>query len=110
VDGKYFHRAWPGIPVLPAGGYNLQIFGGGLVASISNNITISANNAVSFSANTNHLSLTLNAAKGSFTGSFVNPVTRKQTALNGILIPENEAGYGYFLGASEGGGVLISHR
>jgi hypothetical protein len=106
--GNIFTAPGRGIPVLPVGGYDLQIFGGGLVASISNNITISANNAVSFSANTNHLSITLNAAKGSFTGSFIHPITRKQTTLNGILIPEIEAGYGYFLGAGEGGGVLIT--
>jgi hypothetical protein len=57
--------------------------------------------------NTNKLSLTNNAGAGTFAGSFVSPATGSNTALKGVLLPATDAGFGYFLGTNQGGGVLI---
>jgi hypothetical protein len=97
-----------GIAVLPSVHYTVQIFGGNLGASLSDNVTISSNNAVvTLGLNTNKLSITINASKGTFSGSFVSPVTSGTTALRGVLLPDNNTGFGYFLGTNQGGGILI---
>jgi hypothetical protein len=84
------------------------LFGGNLATNLTNTVTINTNNAVAVTgSNSNNLSLTLNAATGTFTGSFVSPVTNGPTALKGVLLPENNAGFGYFLGTNQGGGILI---
>ena len=97
-----------GVAVLPGDNYTVQIFGGNLAASLSENITISANNVVVIAGpNTNNLSLTINAAAGTFSGSFVSPATGAMTALKGVLLPKSNMGSGYFLGTNQGGGIII---
>ncbi len=104
------HYAAPprGVAVLPDVNYTIQIFGGNLGSTLGGNVTISSNNAVVVAGlNTNNLSLTLNAGAGTFSGSFVSPVTGGKTTLNGVLLPANDAGFGYFLGTNQGGGILL---
>jgi hypothetical protein len=104
------HYATPprGGAVLPDVNYTVQIFGGNLASSLDGNVTISSNNAVAVAGlNTNKLSITINAGAGTFGGSFVSPVTGEKTTLQGVLLPANDAGFGYFLGTNQGGGILI---
>jgi hypothetical protein len=97
-----------GAAVLPEVNYTVQVFGGNLGPGFSENITINTNNAVVVPGlNTNKLSLTNNAGAGTFAGSFVSPATGSNTALKGVLLPATDAGFGYFLGTNQGGGVLI---
>jgi hypothetical protein len=75
---------------------------------LSNNITISSNNAVVVTGlNPYQLSLTLDASAGTFSGSFVSPATSAKTVLKGVLLPGANSGFGYFLGANQTGGILI---
>ncbi|HEV7928262.1 MAG TPA: immunoglobulin domain-containing protein [Verrucomicrobiae bacterium] len=97
-----------GTAVLPSVNYTVQLFGGNLGASLSNNITINANNVVAVAGpNSDKLSITINAAAGTISGSFVSPVTSTTAALKGVLLPDNNAALGFFLGPNEGGGILI---
>jgi hypothetical protein len=97
-----------GVAVLPSVNYAVQIFGGNLDASLSDDVTISSNNAVfSMGLNTNKLSIIINAAEGTFSGSFVSPGASVTTALKGVLLPDNNTGVGYFLGTNQAGGILI---
>jgi hypothetical protein len=94
--------------VLSAGDDTVQIFGGNLGTNLSDNVTISANNAVVVTGlNPDKLSITIDASAGTFSGSFVSPVNGASTALKGVLLPDDNAGFGYFLGANQGGGILI---
>jgi hypothetical protein len=96
------------VAVLTGVNYTVQIFGGNLSTSLSDNVTINSNNAVvTPGPNTNKLSIIINATEGTFSGSFVSPVTSGTTALKGVLLPDNNTGCGYFLGTNQGGGILI---
>jgi hypothetical protein len=97
-----------GVAVLPSVNYTVQIFGGNLGVSLSEKVTISSNNAVvAQGLNPDKLTLTMNATAGTFSGSFLSPVTGAATALKGVLLPDNNTGFGYFLGTNQGGGILI---
>jgi hypothetical protein len=97
-----------GVAVLPDVNYTVQIFGGNLVADLNEKVTVTANNVVvPPTPNTNKLSIVINAAKGTFSGSFVSPATGKPTALKGVLLPGVNAGFGYFLGTNQTGGIFI---
>jgi hypothetical protein len=97
-----------GVAVLTNVNYTVQIFGGGLGAPLVGEITIRSNNAVVLTPpNTNDLSITINAAAGSFSGSFANPVTGGTTKLRGVFLPESDEALGYFLGTNEAGGIVI---
>jgi hypothetical protein len=105
---NYYQAPPRGVAVLPDVNYTVQVFGGNLGSGFSENITIATNNAVGVPGlNPNKLSLTNNAGAGTFAGSFVSPVTGSNTVLKGVLLPANNAGFGYFLGTNQGGGILI---
>jgi hypothetical protein len=97
-----------GVAVLPGVNYAVQLFGGNLGAGLSNNVTISSKNAVATEDfNANKLSITINAVAGTFSGSFASPAVGSTTALQGVLLPDDNSGFGYFLGTNQGGGILI---
>ena len=105
---NYYQAPPRGVAVLPDVNYTVQVFGGNLGSGFSENITINTNNVVVVPGlNPNKLSLTNNAGAGTFAGSFVSPVTGSNTALKGVLLPATNAGFGYFLGTNQGGGILI---
>jgi hypothetical protein len=96
-----------GTGILRTTNYTVDLFGGNLSNTIAIKAKINGNDVVTPAANTNALSLTLTPTNGTFSGSFINPATRMTNALQGILLPESNTGYGYFLGTNETGGVII---
>ncbi len=97
-----------GVAVLPGVNYTVLLYGGNLSSNLSNNITISSNNAVVVTGlNPYQLSLAINASAGTFSGSFVSPANNGKTALKGVLLPGANSGFGYFLGINQTGGILI---
>ncbi len=97
-----------GVAVLASVNYTVLLYGGNLSSTLSDNITISSNNAVVVTGlNPHQLSLTINAGAGTFSGSFVSPVTSAKTALKGVLLPGANLGFGYFLGVNQTGGIRI---
>ena len=108
---NYYEAPPRGTAVLPNVNYMVQIFGGNLGSSLSENVTISSNNAVVVPGlNTNKLSIAINASAGTFSGSFVSPVTHGTTTLKGVLLPADNTGFGYFLAPTRAAESLSSHR
>jgi hypothetical protein len=96
-----------GVAVLRTVNYTIDLFGGNLPDTLADAAKINDNNVVTPAVNTNGLKITITPVTGSFSGSFINPVTHVTTPLQGILLPESNTGYGYFLGTNETGGILI---
>jgi hypothetical protein len=56
---------------------------------------------------TNKMSLTISTASGLFTGSVVNPATKKAISIYGAVLQKQNIGAGYFLGTNESGEVFL---
>jgi hypothetical protein len=80
---------------------------GNLLDSITNNLSIDSNSKI---AGTNKLVLSFTTATGAFHGSVINPDTGKPITLNGVLLQKQNAGYGYFLGTNQTGGVVLESQ
>ncbi len=83
----------------------VYIVGGNLPETLTDNINISTNNLITVPASTNHLAVALNVISGTFTGSFIHPVTKVSTLIKGAM--PNDVGFGYFLGTNQSGAVII---
>ncbi|MEI7730349.1 MAG: Ig-like domain-containing protein [Verrucomicrobiota bacterium] len=82
--------------------------GGNLAESVTNGIAIGAGNKVT---GTNGLKLTLTTTgikAGLFTGSVGIPGTKTTRTINGALLQNQNAGYGWFLGTNLAGSVIIN--
>ncbi len=80
--------------------------GGGLLAAITNSVTIAANDriAVTNSLDTNKLTLTVHKSTGVISGSFANPDGTKRTIkVNGVILQGETNAQGYFLGTNQSG-------
>jgi hypothetical protein len=55
------------------------------------------------------LSVTLNAASGTFGGSFDNPSTGKPIHFQGGLMPGANSGFGYFTESNHSGAVIMGN-
>ena len=53
------------------------------------------------------MSLTISTSTGRFTGSVVNPATKKQIPIYGAVLQKQSIGAGYFLGTNESGEVFL---
>ena len=51
--------------------------------------------------------MTVNLDNGTFTGSFIHPVTRVATAFKGVFVQDETTAIGFFLGPTRSGAVLI---
>ncbi len=83
--------------------------GGNLGDSVQVPITLMANNKVVGSGDAK-LRLALKTARGTFTGSLSLPSSPKVHKLNGVLMRQFDAGYGYFLGTDQSGQVRIGAK
>jgi hypothetical protein len=93
-----------GIPVLDFAAGELWLTNGNLSQSFTNWFTLGGNNKVT---STNKMSLTIATSSGLFTGSIVNPATKKSISIHGAVLQKQSLGAGYFLGTNESGGVLL---
>ena len=79
----------------------VQLSGGSLGAPITDAVDLSPSNIITVSdANPNGLKLTIAAATGSLSGSFVHPLTNKIIKFGGVLLKDsaNPCAAGFFLG------------
>ena len=90
-----------GTPVLnwPPGAGVIEL-DGGLFSGLTNGVTLGANNKLS---GTNKLSLTLTTASGLFQGTVPVNGSRSGVSVSGVLLRGSNAGYGLFLGSTQGG-------
>jgi len=93
----------------PITGFNsglVTLTGGNLSINITGNLTVSLKNVAA--APTHKVSLVLVPSQGLFSGTAVDPVTLKKISFNGALVQGQNAGSGFFLGASQSGRVTLS--
>jgi hypothetical protein len=83
--------------------------GGNVGDSVQVPITLMANNKVVGSGDAK-LRLALKTARGTFTGSLSLPSSPKVHKLNGVLMRQFDAGYGYSLGTDQSGQVRIGAK
>jgi hypothetical protein len=93
-----------GVPLVNWTDGQIILEGGNLADSITNAVTISADNKIT---GTNKLSLTFTLTTGLFQGNVVNPTTGKSIAIKGALLQKQSLGYGYFLGTNQTGSVFL---
>ncbi len=93
-----------GVPLLNFINGQIKFTGGNLV-DFTNSFSIATNDLVPLSSN--KLTLSFTRTSGAFKGSFVNPATLKSTAFTGVLLQNQNAGYGLFSGTNRTGGVVL---
>lgn len=69
---------------------------GGLATAFTNTATLNTNNTFSIASNTNKISLLVNAAAGTISGSFKHPVTLQTYFLKGVVLQQQEKMEGFF--------------
>jgi hypothetical protein len=93
-----------GVPVLDFAAGELWLTNGNLAQSFTNQFVLGDNNKVT---STNKMSLTILSSSGLFTGSVVNPETKKMIPIHGAVLQKQNIGAGYFLGTNESGAVFL---
>jgi hypothetical protein len=81
----------------------LILSGADLPSPITNVVTVNGT-----SASGPNVTLNLSASKGTFKGSFTMPPGKTKTAFNGVFLPNQNFGAGYFLGSGQSGSVFLS--
>jgi uncharacterized repeat protein (TIGR02543 family) len=81
----------------------LTLTGGGLTEALSNSITYKGKQVYAGS----NLTLSINPALGSFTGSFENPADGASLKLNGVVLQNQESAFGFFLGTNNESGTVF---
>ena len=94
-----------GHPILGFTNADVVLSGGNLSSPIENTTTVAANGKMT---GTNHLSLTVNTANGVFTGSIVNPATKKTISISGVVLEKQTMAVGHFVGTNQSGSVSIN--
>jgi len=95
------------IPVLATTNDLVVLTDGNLVTSLTNAVTIGLKSQVFDQSLTNKLTLAITTASGLFKGTFMDPVSRKSVAFNGVLLQKQDYGSGYFLGTNQSGRVYF---
>jgi uncharacterized repeat protein (TIGR03803 family) len=100
----------PTSPVLVLTNGGFELFGASISGTLSNSISISARNVITpGTGDIEGLSVTLNAASGTFGGSFDNPSTGKPIHFQGGLMPGANSGFGYFTESNHSGAVIMGN-
>jgi hypothetical protein len=93
-----------GHAILNFGSGEVLLSGGNLAGDITNAAVVTANGKIT---GTNHLSVTVKTASGLFSGSIVNPATKKAITLTGAVLEKQNLATGYFLGTNQSGEVFL---
>ncbi len=100
-----------GVPVLTLNNGQAVLSGPSLAASLTNGVSVNANNTLQVGAGAEHLSLILtNRATGLIIGSFRFPGTGAVTPVRGVILQEQGQAQGYFLGAGQSDEFLIESQ
>jgi hypothetical protein len=93
-----------GHAILNFGSGEVLLSGGNLARQFTNAAGVTANGKIT---GTNHLSLSVNTASGLFSGSIVNPATKKAITLTGAVLEKQNVAAGYFVGTNQSGEVFL---
>jgi plastocyanin len=110
LTGFTYVRPATGTPVLNISQGDLVLAGGDLTSSITNDLTLSANNRV-LNLSSNKMTLTFNLPTGTFRGTVADPnLPTKRIAVNGAVLQGANVGRGYFVGTTQSGTVLLEGK
>jgi hypothetical protein len=98
-----------GEPILSLTTGTLMFSGGNLSGDFSNDVILSPNNKIS-NQSPNRLSMTFVLSTGVFNGSVIPPSGTRGIPFHGAVFQDDDRAYGYFLGASESGSVVLQPR
>jgi PKD repeat protein len=91
-----------------AGNARLILGEGGLPGIATNLLTVDTGNKVSVvTGDSTKLGVVINAKTGQFQGSFAHPVTGRAAKFNGVVLPIQNFGSGFFLGPNQSGYVVF---
>jgi hypothetical protein len=107
--GSSYQAPDKNIPVLQFSDGQVLLSGGGLTGNVVNNITIDGNNKVA-NLDGNNLTLSFTPATGLFKGNIENPEDNKTISFRGIVLQDENNGFGYFLRNNQSGKVRIAPR
>ncbi len=80
--------------------------GGGLSQPLTNSVTLDPLNRV-INLTGNPMTFTISLVNGTFTGTFRSPASAPTRTFEGVLLPLQNAGYGFFLGTNQSGQVRL---
>ena len=80
---------------------------GNLAQSLTNGFELGSNNQVTGDGSLKLTLATSGPKAGLFSGSVLNPATKKAVSFNGALLQNRNLGYGVFLGTNQGGSVVV---
>jgi hypothetical protein len=107
--GSSYEVSGKNVPVLQFSDGQVVLSGDGLTGSLVNNISIDSNNKVT-NRDSNNLTLSFVPATGLFKGNEVNPEDSKIINFRGIVLQDENAGFGYFLRNNQSGKARIAPR
>jgi hypothetical protein len=81
--------------------------GGNLTAALTNAVMLTATNKVIDLSLTNKLSLSLTVSNGTLAGSVREPHMTRSNSFKGVLLQNENSGYGYFLETNRSGRLLF---
>ncbi len=113
VIGACYSAPLPGVPAMQvAATVNncaLQLANGDLQSAVQQSATLLASNLVTIaSPSLPKLTLTVTASTGRFTGSFIHPLTKATSRISGVILQDQNAAAGFFLGQSASGAVSFT--
>ncbi|MEI7733585.1 MAG: hypothetical protein WCO56_28715 [Verrucomicrobiota bacterium] len=90
----------------------VEFMDGGLPDNVPPSYVSATDKLIKVWQSTVNLSVTVDSASGVFSGSFVNPATKKVTPFKGVFVPDAVSGAlqgrGWFMGPTGTGSILIS--
>ena len=104
---SHYQATPPRIRVLNLTNGEVVFTGGTLIGPLTNNVFLTTNNTVTVTSGTNKLALTFTLSTGAAGGSFVHPVTKRVSRINGVLLPEDNTVAGFFLSTNQSGAVIL---
>ncbi|MBC8001910.1 MAG: hypothetical protein H7X97_04905, partial [Opitutaceae bacterium] len=84
----------------------LTLTGGNMATQILESAIIGSDNKVAISG-VSRPTMTVNLENGSFTGSFIHPITHLATPIKGVFLQDEAIAIGFFLGPSRSGAVVV---
>jgi len=109
VSGSTYTRPVAANNALPLTNALFVLSGGNLPARLTNVLELVKNKAV-LAANPDSLTLRLNPADGTFSGSFMPPGTQTKSALTGVVLQSMNMAVGVFLGKDQSGEVRLQSQ
>ncbi len=97
------------IPILGVTNLCVSLTGGDLPDVLSNNVTFSnGGKLIPSGSGISNLVLSVTPASGAVSGSFIDPVTRRATAIKGVVLQQQSSAGGFFVTTNATGAFVLT--